>query len=327
LRGVASELLTAMQGQSLAPLTAIEQMSTPLQAASSSSSSTSWPVASGASQTLATYLPVQVLAQLVPGAAHGVTMIAVGYPFDTLKTRMQLRMHGSVSDCLRDMMRSMGPLSLYRGASMPLCTMVTKRPAEFFIFEQFNRKLKGHSSAPFLGGALAGLVAGVMGCPFSVVKIQMQSSGAEVHATTLRAALTIWQRSSWSGFYRGLQASVLMQVPFATMYLGTYGKLREALPKTPISSACAGGAASLLTWTVLQPFDTLRTVIQADVLNPGKPASGWISHLRNIVKARGIQGLWAGWVPVALRSLPTSAASMTVYEWTRSHCDSFVAAS
>lgn len=203
---------------------------------------------------------------------------------------------------------------------MPLCTLVTKRPVEFAIFELCNTRLSSSRIAPFVGGLLAGCAAAVMGCPFSVVKIQMQASGKELHATSFRAAIAVWKGAGFRGLYRGLKASVMMQVPFSTVYLGTYGKLREALPKTALGTAVAGGAASMLTWTCLQPLDTLRTVTQAGALRSDEPALGVIAQTRQIVRTRGVLGLWAGWVPVALRSIPTSAASMLAYEGARSLC-------
>merc|ERR1712232_742121 len=121
------------------------------------------------------------------------------------------------------------------------------------------------------------------------------------------------------GFYRGFFVSVCKETPFASVYLGSYGNLREMLPKTNWSPAVAGGAASMITWTILLPLDTLKTVIQARVLQDCNPESVR-QHLKSITRERGIGALWAGWAPVALRSLPSSAAAMLAYEWTRNLC-------
>eukprot|EP00747_Dinoflagellata_sp_TGD_P171001 gnl/TRDRNA2_/TRDRNA2_203954_c0_seq1.p1 gnl/TRDRNA2_/TRDRNA2_203954_c0~~gnl/TRDRNA2_/TRDRNA2_203954_c0_seq1.p1 ORF type:complete len:298 (-),score=34.44 gnl/TRDRNA2_/TRDRNA2_203954_c0_seq1:50-943(-) len=260
-----------------------------------------------------------IVLPLLPGAAQAVTTITVGYPFDTVKTRLQLKIHPSVRSCLQAVVSSRdGLLSLYRGSTMPLCALTVKRPFEFLVFEAFNARFKGHRFATFGGGCLAGICAGVLGCPFNVVKVQMQSSSREVHANTWRAIAAVWSHAGPIGFFKGLQASVFMQVPFATLYLGTYGMLRERLPKTSLSTACAGGASSIITWTLLQPLDTMRTVIQSKTLRCNEPLLGYVEQFMRVVRARGVLGLWAGWVPVAARSIPTSAAAMLAYEWTRS---------
>lgn len=266
---------------------------------------------------------LSVAAPFLPGAAQAFTNVAVGYPFDTLKTQLQLQMHRSLAGCLRAVWSNrLGLVTLYRGAAVPLVSLVVKRPFEFAVFELFNSNKR--SSAPFLGGCLAGVTAAILGCPFSVVKIQMQSTAKSVHSTSSKAAFKVWKSAGAMGFYRGLKASVIMQVPFATMYLGLYGNLREELPKTTWGPALAGGVASLATWSLLQPLDTLRTVTQAGVLRH-EPA-GWTHHLKIIVHERGVLGLWNGWVPVALRAFPTSALSMFVYEKVRAECNDFDAA-
>merc|ERR1712244_36722 len=105
------------------------------------------------------------------------------------------------------------------------------------------------------------------------------------------------------------------QVPYATVYLGTYGSLRDRLPKKGWYTAFAGGAASLATCTLLQPLDTVRTVIQASVTSsPARRIGSWTEEVQKIVRERGVLGLWAGWRPSAVRALPTSAASMLAYE-------------
>mmetsp|Transcript_138147 Transcript_138147/g.240292 ORF Transcript_138147/g.240292 Transcript_138147/m.240292 type:complete len:294 (-) Transcript_138147:85-966(-) len=254
---------------------------------------------------------------LLPGAAHSISTITVGYPFDTVKTRLQLGLHHSMRTCVWEMLRKEGLTSFYRGAAMPLCTLVAKRPLEFAVFEWFNARFRGSRFAPVLGGCLAGVTAAAIGCPFSVVKIQMQATRKEVHASVSAAITAVWRSCGMRGFYRGLLASVYKEVPFATAYLGIYGTLREALPKAYWSAAVAGGSASIMTWTLLQPLDTLKTVIQAKVLQVAEPDLRWTDEARRIAFTRGYLGLWAGWGPVALRSLPTSATAMVAYEWAR----------
>lgn len=258
-----------------------------------------------------------VAAPLLPGMAHAGSMVAIGYPFDTVKTRLQLRMHSTLRGCCWDMITKEGGLAFYRGAAMPLFTLAAKRPAEFAVFEWFNAQVKDSRWAPVLGGALAGVVSAVLGCPFSVIKIQMQSTGKDVHASMLQATRAVWQSAGLRGFTQGISASVYKEIPFATVYLGTYGNLRESLPQSEWKPALAGGAASLATWSLLQPLDTLKTVIQASVLNSDERSTSWLQRVQSIIKTRGMLGLWAGWSAVATRAIPTSAVAMLAYEKTR----------
>lgn len=263
----------------------------------------------------------RLAAPLLPGVAHAGSMVAIGYPFDTVKTRLQLQLHSTLRGCVWDMLSKEGPGAFYRGSVMPLCMLVVKRPVEFAVFEWFNAQFAGSRFAPVIGGALAGVVSAVTGCPFSVIKIQMQATRKDVHASFLQATRAVWQSTGARGFYQGVSASVYKEIPFATVYLGTYGNLRESLPKSSWTPALAGGAASMITWTLLQPLDTLKTVIQASVLSSGERETGYLQRLQDIVRTQGVRGLWAGWAAVALRSIPTSAVAMLAYERTRAFTD------
>jgi len=264
----------------------------------------------------------QVVLPFLPGAAYSVSLITAGYPFDTIKTRLQLRVHESMWAGARETWRQEGCTAFYRGALMPLCTLMVKRPFEFAVFEELNHRFKGKSYAPWLGGCVAGATSAFIGCPFSVVRVQMQATTRNVYGSFVHAASEIWRQRGAGGFYQGITASLYKDIPFAAMYLGTYGNLREALPKTRWTSAIAGASASLITWTLLQPLDTIKTLSQAAVLEPQTRNWSWGRRCRSVVASHGIRGLWAGWGPVALRSAPSSAAAMTAYECTRSACDS-----
>lgn len=279
--------------------------------------------------------PIATVAPLLPGAAHSIALLSVGYPFDTVKTRLQLRLNSSMWACTAELVREQGPVALYRGAVMPLATLLVKRPLEFAVFEQFNQSFKGEVYAPLLGGCVAGAISAFAGCPFSVVKIQMQATGKDVHATVYDAGLAVWRARGVRGFYRGLRASLYKDIPFAGLYLGTYGHLREALPEllphlrsengrpSASLSAAAGATSSIATWTLLQPLDTIKTVIQADVLRGKGTEQSWVHRVADIARAHGFRGLWAGWGPTALRSVPSSACAMVAYEWTRTACEAW----
>eukprot|EP00929_Paragymnodinium_shiwhaense_P091869 TRINITY_DN5174_c0_g1_i1.p1 TRINITY_DN5174_c0_g1~~TRINITY_DN5174_c0_g1_i1.p1 ORF type:complete len:300 (-),score=30.63 TRINITY_DN5174_c0_g1_i1:67-966(-) len=262
------------------------------------------------------------LLHLLPGTVQACSNIAVGYPFDTMKTRLQLKLHDGVFSGVRELVGKNGPLVLYRGCTMPLASLVCKRPFEFAAWEAFKKKYSDLPGASFIGGIIAGFIGAFMGCPFSVVKIQMQSRGSDTHRNTFEAIRTVWRSRGIFGFYWGLNASIIMQVPYASVYLGTYGKLRETFPQKAWGTAAAGGIASIVTWSSLQPLDTVRTTIQASTLEAGQTRSAaWLDTARKIVAERGVRGLWAGWTPVAMRAVPTSGFSMLAYETTRSLAD------
>jgi hypothetical protein len=163
-----------------------------------------------------------------------------------------------------------------------------------------------------LGGAASTVVL----CPLTVIKVQMQMAGRGLHASPLAAASAIWRANGFQGFYRGLMANLGVQVPYSTLFFGIYGMLRDSQPRTTWSPVFCGGVASIATWTLLLPVDTLRTIKMGSVHHT--MSKNEISALvKKRVQHSGLKSLWRGFTPVALRALPSSGSSMLVYEWAK----------
>eukprot|EP01012_Entosiphon_sulcatum_P015442 TRINITY_DN20400_c0_g1_i2.p1 TRINITY_DN20400_c0_g1~~TRINITY_DN20400_c0_g1_i2.p1 ORF type:complete len:260 (+),score=16.43 TRINITY_DN20400_c0_g1_i2:588-1367(+) len=243
--------------------------------------------------------------QLIPGAMAAITSVALGYPFDTVKVRMQTGMYRGTLNCLLLTLRAEGPVALYRGAYAPFVVLAGKRSVQFFVYEELCK-----SYNPFLSGFIAGIIGTAAGCPMHVVKTNMQNTTKERYRSTWSCISTIFQSEGFAGFYRGFTPNLIKDSTFATMYLGTYGKLRERLPKTDFGHFLAGGIASCLTWLLCFPTDACKTAVQA-----GEPAGKWFSRVRQ----RGLHSAWHGVSPALLRVFPVSGASMTVYEMVRTH--------
>ncbi|CAE8700280.1 unnamed protein product, partial [Polarella glacialis] len=275
-------------------------------------------------------------------AAFACCNIFIGYPFDTVKTRLQLQLHPDSKTCLKELARGGIPglrTALYRGASLPLCALCCKQPFEFATFEYCSKSCTGTIFGPYLGGLLAGSVGAVIACPFNVGKIWMQSSPTTVQLPAVSPLL--WRAFGFGGkegagaggvpgglsFAQGkklylpalkeaMKASLVFQVPFTTTFLGTYGALREAMPRHPLCTATAGATAALVTWAVVLPLDVLRTRVQAGAVtsvSQGMPPKTLLCELLSVVKAQGPKGLWTGWGPISIRAI-TASISMSVYE-------------
>jgi hypothetical protein len=263
------------------------------------------------------------LGAVLPGVASAVPLTIVGYPFDTVKTRLQLQRNLGMVQCVKDIAANEGLLSLYRGSSISLCILSCKMGLELSVFEWCSARFRETSAAPFAGGLFGSFFSTTAMCPLTVVKIQMQMAGRGTHASPAAAASAVWRARGIRGFFHGLTANLGVQVPFSTLFFGSYGLLREALPQAPWSPLVAGGAASLATWTVLQPLDTLRTIAmgnahQTTVSGADASASSAPSaFVRSLVRHCGVRSLWRGFGPVTLRAIPSSGGSMLMYEWAK----------
>lgn len=205
---------------------------------------------------------------------------------------------------------------------MPLMSLMVKRPFEFAAFEWCSRRYGSKETGPFVGGFVAGILSACLGCPFNVVKVQMQANRQDVYRHTLEVVADIWRSRGPSGFYRGLSASLIMSVPSTTFYLGAYGYLRQALPPSRWNTALAGMSASICMWSCLLPLDNVKTVIQAKSFRTDVGVVSWGRQFKeNIRGPRGILGLWAGFSAVLLRAPLVSALCMVAYEQARTLAD------
>ena len=263
------------------------------------------------------------------------------------RTRLQTGMYQGPLQCVRETIRTEGLLALYRGCSVPLASLLLKRPLEFCIFEKLQRENPcglPDSSKGFAHGCAAGITGAFVGCPFNVVKVRVQDYKAQTadHHQGLKSGRSANQQIVRNvvrevflverSYFRGLPVALAYTIPSASLYLGTYSRLRELLlPKSEgagpggaavgggvykwVAGGLAGATASMCVWSVMMPLDTVRTVIQSEVGSSStRSPTGAVSQ---IVRSRGVLGLWSGLTPVIMRSVPSTFVSMGAYETAR----------
>ncbi|KAJ1763695.1 hypothetical protein LPJ62_002998 [Coemansia sp. RSA 2167] len=136
----------------------------------------------------------RTLASAITAAVSG---MLVGYPFDSLKTRMQTHHYPSLLACARRSIAEEGVRGLYRGLVPPLLTASAAKSLSFSVFEQIKLWLRNHD--PYINGgsklgmpnfqrttvgsvaltaavsgSISGAVIAALCCPLELVKVQMQ---------------------------------------------------------------------------------------------------------------------------------------------------------
>lgn len=250
---------------------------------------------------------------MVPGVVQATVITAVGFPFDTIKARMQTGMYpgGSIA-CLRATLEREGPLALYRGASTPLASHLLKRSYQFPLFDHLTEKCHWNS---FVAGLVSGGTGSLLGTPFQVIKINAQTSTRDQH----RNAFTfMWQRVMDKGFFslwQGLSASLAKDSTFGCVFMGSYDLLRKRLVgnDTHAKKFVNGAMAHVITWGLLMPVDFVKTGVQRSEV-PISP----VSFTRQMLQTHGVLHFWKGSVPACIRAVPVSGFGMLAYEVTKS---------
>lgn len=204
-------------------------------------------------------------------------------------------------------------------------------------------------AARFAAAWLAGAASGACIQPLDVVMTQQQKFGGSLNETVRRIANTETRtpigartRGGFALFARGAWLTVAREAFYSCGYLASVPSLREARPDLPLA-ACAvasGLGAAVLT----QPLDTVKTVMQSNLVQPRDDAAvsdvrraapaggrgaarlgglGYGATAAALVNEGGILSLWRGLVPRGARivgatfilSLVNERAGEAIVSW------------
>lgn len=265
----------------------------------------------------------------------GVTLASlVVLPLDVVKTRNQATGRSS-RESISGIMRVEGARGFWRGLAP---TLVMAIPGSSMYFIMYNRlreagnarlpEQHGWISAP--GSAfIARTATATAVAPLEMIRTNLMAADPNASVGGWRQAVQrTYQNRGARGFFAGLTATIARDSPYSAIYWGTFETLRlnwimreVSTPKsefqTTAETAVAGVISGMTSACFTTPFDTIKTVLQAD---PTKCSAcetlvhqrGFVPVARCLVEQRGVRGLFAGLVPRMLRVTPSSATMMTV---------------
>lgn len=211
----------------------------------------------------------------------------------------------------------------------------------------------GTSRNTILAGCAGGILQCVLLVPSDVVKCVMQAeevSTTAVTSTNIRptgsagaAATTaaikeveknafvrtyeciqkIYRAEGLRGFYKGLGMTVMREAPSIGFYFFVYRSTKEIFtemegrPKANPSTAAilaSGGIAGAASWSVVYPFDVIKTNMQIAPLEAnGKVIGAW-DMTKRLYKNYGSKVFFRGLGTTVFRAFPVNASTFFVYE-------------
>ncbi|KAK2567275.1 Acyl-coenzyme A diphosphatase NUDT19 [Acropora cervicornis] len=226
------------------------------------------------------------------GVLYGTTSVAVGHPFDTIKTKMQAQKGFEHEGMIRTFARTVkaqGIRGLYKGSIPPLWGSGIYRSTQFAVFEALYTYFNGfgRQEIPLTGGLqvrvlLAGAAAStaraIIETPLELAKIRRQTGQT-------------WQ---FKGLYRGFGVTWYRTMGLMCTYFILLDSGRRKFP-------------DLFRRPILGPF--LTSGIAATDL----PV---VVRMRLVIKERGgLSGLYRGIVPGSIRSFMSNGTSMIAMSW------------
>uniref|UniRef100_A0A182KFJ2 Mitoferrin n=1 Tax=Anopheles christyi TaxID=43041 RepID=A0A182KFJ2_9DIPT len=210
---------------------------------------------------------------------------AVSNPADVVKQRLQMynSPYRSILHCATQVYRIEGFRAFYRSYSTQLVMNIPYSAIQFPTYEFFQKLLnkdnKYNPPVHMVAGGVAGAAASALTTPLDVCKtlLNTQEDGAGKTRGLVEAAKKIYNTAGVMGFFKGMQARVLYQMPATAICWSTYEFFKYILSrvKKPIAgSSTAGGGTSARTLTDGEPtIADLRYMIPASAAVSAEAAS------------------------------------------------------
>ncbi|KAJ5138247.1 uncharacterized protein N7515_003095 [Penicillium bovifimosum] len=183
-------------------------------------------------------------------------------------------------------------------------------------------------------GATGGLCAVIVGHPFDLVKVRLQTAEKGIYSGAMDVVRkTIAREGLARGLYAGVSAPLVGVTPmFAVSFWGyDVGKtlvnkfsvvpIKHDTPQYSIAQISAAGFFSAIPMTLITaPFERVKVLLQIQgqkTLAPGeKPKySGGMDVVRQLYKEGGIRSVFRGSAMTLARDGPGSAAYFAAYEY------------
>ncbi|KAI0082268.1 mitochondrial carrier [Panus rudis PR-1116 ss-1] len=239
----------------------------------------------------------------IAGVGSGLTKVAVGHGFDTIKTRLQCTPPGTYRgtvDCLVKIVRNESVFALYKGATPPavgwgiidsvlLGSLHNYRL--FLIRHHWTEPVPGSEGKERLtlaGHGLAGLGAGLTSALVATpmenlkIKLQMQSQRSVADRQfkgPIDCARQVIRSQGILGLWTGFAGSLAFRANFLWMF-GSFEALMRTCSKlegtsfemsTGTANFISGGLGSFAFWFMAIPADNIKNRMMAVPLNAPKP--------------------------------------------------------
>ncbi|KAF5377153.1 hypothetical protein D9615_006358 [Tricholomella constricta] len=176
---------------------------------------------------------------------------------------------------------------------------------------------------PFWLGGVAASMAASCTHPLDLIKVRMQTleHGSRRPSTisVLRASIA---ESGFRSLYAGLTASLMRQMSYSLVRLGSYEEMKARLskdgPPSTLRLILAASLAGGLGGIAGNPADILLVRMTSDSIRPPEKRYGYrnaVTGLISIIKEEGIQGLARGLGPNTVRAVLMNASQVASYDF------------
>ncbi|KAJ3333581.1 Fe(2+) transporter [Blyttiomyces sp. JEL0837] len=272
-------------------------------------------------------------ANLMAGAFAGITEHTVMFPFDSIKTRMQVittnpqAIYSGVTNALSRISTTEGSMALWRGVNSVVLGAGPAHALHFATYEHCKEVFgadeqgKHHLLKSAAAAAIATIAADGFMNPFDVIKQRLQLPG-NTYNGVFDCARTVMRKEGFSAFYISYPTTLTMTIPFQSIHFAMYEYFRKTLNRKgtydPVTHVISGGLAGAIAAAATTPLDVMKTLLQTKGTNEDpviRKAGGMSDAMRIIYQRHGLVGFFKGIKPRILTHMPSTAICWTTYEF------------
>ena len=249
---------------------------------------------------------------IISSSFASITSSIITHPIDVIKVRIQNQVSNTnnILPLITSITKKEGIGFLVNGVSASILrngTFVTSKMFAYNYLKQTYNPQSFHSKV--LCGMSAGAFGSIIGTPFDVIMVHMQSSNKCNNIP--QSIHSIYKNNGLLGFWNGFQYIISRAIIVTACQFSIYDQIKQELSNNYhqneyISFTSASIISSITTGIVSNPVDVCKT----RVINNIKPY-----HISSIIKQEGVLSLWKGVSPNIFRQIPLYLVRFGCFEF------------
>jgi len=277
--------------------------------------------------------------KLVAGGFAGGFSRSFTAPLDLVKVIMQAQAQGktiTMEEGLRGVYQDGGFRAFFRGNGTNILRIAPETSCKFLVYDQMKELISKDFKHPSMMerlacGGIAGVVSQALVYPLQITKTRINIAPTGTYNGILDTMRQIVRNEGPRALFKGLGASSMGIIPYASVDLAIYNALKEeycnryaADPSVMTLLAC-GSASSISAQMVSYPLERIRTLLQVQGMDGAEAQyKGTLDCAVKTFRSEGFVGLYRGMLPNMLKSVPAIAISYATFEKMKSALDAFM---
>lgn len=242
-------------------------------------------------------------------------------PLDTVKIRLQVQRHNALAvSTIKHILHQEGVKALWKGNVPAEIMYILYGATQFASFSLINKSLNALESSTgvtvsaqassLIVGSGAGITSTLVTYPFDLLRTRLAAHQLAQFLRMKQVVGAVHAKEGVLGFFVGIKPSLLSVAANTGIMFWLYELAREVSRKhdLPFIEGICGFVAGASAKAITFPLDTVRKRVQVYELR--RAVGVFFDVLRN----EGVRALYRGFPISLMKTAPTSAISMYVYE-------------